>query len=228
MTIDPTLIVDGKAPCEFCGGYYTVSANGSLRKHACTGVDNGVDGAERVEVHKPATKTARAKGGTRASKTKPPDAVTRLVVAAVATAIEFSSKRMLASAVDLPARVIPDEVVELSESDSDDMIKPILNAAWPKMPDRARKGLISLAEHEDLIACGFAWKDYFTRMRKFTDAIAAERKALTKTNPTPTAIEGIETGHVVQEQATGTDGSSIQFEPITGFEPFVPLAESIL
>lgn len=214
--VDPTLIVDGKAECQYCAGYYTVKADGSLRSHQCSGVDAGT--SEKPETVKRAR--ASKSTNTRASKNKPPDTVQRLTLAAVGTGVEFLAKRSVAAATDLPAKRIPDEVVELSNEDAQAMITPILNAAWPKMPDKVRKGIIALAEHEDLIACMFAWHDYFAKLRKFNEEVIALRKIeRAAQTPTPTVIES-EQANEFPIQANGYEPSG---DSVFGtLEPFIP------
>lgn len=221
--IDPSLIIDGKGPCEFCGGFYTIKADGSLRSHKCTGVDAGViDG--NGEVVETKTRATRAKTGR--TRGKPPDNVGRLVGAGVTTSVEFFAKRTVANAAGLAVSDVPDEVIAIPDADADAMVKPLLNAVWPKMPDKARKGLIALADHEDLIDCFFAWSDYFKQLRKFTDTVASERKKiLAQQAPnTPTLMAESESEYHVFPVQTETNGYiGEQPEYINGLgEPFIP------
>lgn len=185
--------VDGKRECGECGKRFTVTKSGEIRQHNCNGVR---------------TVTRTKKSGKKVKSV--PDVVMRVGTAALASGIEFGTRRTVANYVPCPPSVVPADL-----PDADAMLGPIIRFLWPNIPAKAQTIISGVCDHEDLLMCALAWSEYIGTMRKFAEAAH-------------TAVQQQNAGNVSQLPVGGnangipreTNGSSIGTN--IGAEPFKP------
>jgi hypothetical protein len=194
-------VIDGKAPCPDCGEYYTVNANGTLRKHNCPGV---ITVSSSGSDEKPKT---RAKRGS--AKKQAPDKVKTLGSALIASGAELAARQVFSRAVPCRPDQIPDAVIDVDNPK--EMVGPIIDFLWPQLPPGAQKMITNFAEQEDLIYCCIAWWSWFQGLRKWTELAAKEVAAANK--PTVGEVNNVPAQTLTSVSTLG------------GFEPFSPVSE---
>lgn len=204
---------DGKGECPDCHKRLTVTQSGELRAHRCVNDEPRKRGSNR-------TKSKKSKDV--------PGNVMRVGTSAIASGVEFTASRMVASYVPCRPDQVPAEV-----PDAESMVGPLVKLLWPQLPAKAQSVVSSICDQEDLILCALDWWAWGTKLREFAvqahEIVAqeeakkhaqAERPATHTVNLDKRASDVAQKvgRNAVQGQATNGAGG----RGLYGIEPFHP------
>ncbi len=194
-----------KGICPDCGRELKILKSGDLWAHKCA--DGQMTTPVQVPLETGPGRTSDPQP--KAKKGRAPEKVQVLWVALAASGTEWSAREVVARNTGAPKDIIP---VDMGDK-ADDMLRPILDALWPRLPKGAQKTLVAVADEAGLVLAAMMWGQYIKALNQWQQ----EYQRTARPQPArPNVTQQNGTGYGVH----GTDAGEAAFP---GYAPFQPV-----